>query len=80
MFITGWDGWLWALDAKTGVEIWRYKHAVPFDVRCAAGTSTAGGGGEGEGLLRHPERSCARAGRDEREARLGPDLRGRAGR
>ena len=23
MFVTGWDGWLWALDAATGVEIWR---------------------------------------------------------
>lgn len=32
MFLSGWDGWVWALDAKTGVEIWRYKHAVPFDV------------------------------------------------
>lgn len=32
MFVTGWDGWLWALDAKTGEQLWRYKHAVPFDV------------------------------------------------
>jgi alcohol dehydrogenase (cytochrome c) len=32
MFVTGWDGWLWALDAKTGDQLWRYKHAVPFDV------------------------------------------------
>ncbi|MFI5612545.1 PQQ-dependent dehydrogenase, methanol/ethanol family [Amycolatopsis sp. NPDC051903] len=31
-FVTGWDGWLWALDAKTGEQLWRYKHAVPFDV------------------------------------------------
>src|SRR5438094_76560 len=22
MFLSGWDGWVWALDAKTGVEIW----------------------------------------------------------
>ncbi|RZT85798.1 alcohol dehydrogenase (cytochrome c) [Pseudonocardia sediminis] len=32
MFVTGWDGWLWALDAKTGEQLWRYKHAVPIDV------------------------------------------------
>ena len=32
MFVTGWDGWLWALDARTGDQLWRYKHAVPFDV------------------------------------------------
>jgi alcohol dehydrogenase (cytochrome c) len=32
MFLSGWDGWVWALDAKTGREIWRYKHATPFDV------------------------------------------------
>jgi alcohol dehydrogenase (cytochrome c) len=32
MFVTGWDGWLWALDAKTGDQLWRYKHAIPIDV------------------------------------------------
>ncbi|WP_329059218.1 PQQ-dependent dehydrogenase, methanol/ethanol family [Amycolatopsis sp. NBC_01480] len=32
MFVTGWDGWLWALDARTGEQLWRYKHAVPVDV------------------------------------------------
>ena len=42
MFVTGWDGWLWALDAKTGVEIWRYKHAVPFDVSLCCGNVNRG--------------------------------------
>jgi alcohol dehydrogenase (cytochrome c) len=32
MFVTGWDGWLWALDAKSGAQLWRYKHAIPIDV------------------------------------------------
>lgn len=32
MFVTGWDGVIWALDATTGEQLWRYKHAVPFDV------------------------------------------------
>ena len=42
MFLTGWDGWLWALDAKTGTEIWRYKHAVPFDVSLCCGNVNRG--------------------------------------
>ncbi|MGJ3559392.1 PQQ-binding-like beta-propeller repeat protein [Streptomyces sp. INA 01156] len=42
MFVSGWDGWLWAVDAKTGVEIWRYKHAVPFDVSLCCGNVNRG--------------------------------------
>ena len=42
MFLSGWDGWVWALDAKTGVEIWRYKHAVPFDVSLCCGNVNRG--------------------------------------
>ncbi|MBO4237574.1 MULTISPECIES: PQQ-dependent dehydrogenase, methanol/ethanol family [Pseudonocardia] len=32
MFVTGWDGQIWALDAVTGEQLWRYKHAIPIDV------------------------------------------------
>lgn len=42
MFVSGWDGWLWALDAKTGEEFWRYKHAVPFDVSLCCGNVNRG--------------------------------------
>jgi alcohol dehydrogenase (cytochrome c) len=42
MFLAGWDGWVWALDAKTGTEIWRYKHAVPFDVSLCCGNVNRG--------------------------------------
>ncbi len=42
MFVSGWDGWLWALDAKTGQELWRYKHAVPFDVSLCCGNVNRG--------------------------------------
>jgi alcohol dehydrogenase (cytochrome c) len=42
MFLSGWDGWVWALDAKTGKEIWRYKHAVPFDVSLCCGNVNRG--------------------------------------
>jgi alcohol dehydrogenase (cytochrome c) len=42
MFLSGWDGWVWALDAKTGQEIWRYKHAVPYDVSLCCGNVNRG--------------------------------------
>jgi alcohol dehydrogenase (cytochrome c) len=42
MFLAGWDGWVWALDAKTGVEIWRYKHAIPYDVSLCCGNVNRG--------------------------------------
>jgi alcohol dehydrogenase (cytochrome c) len=42
MFVSGWDGWVWALDARTGVEIWRYKHAIPFDVSLCCGNVNRG--------------------------------------
>lgn len=42
MFLSGWDGWVWALNAKTGTEIWRYKHAVPFDVSLCCGNVNRG--------------------------------------
>jgi alcohol dehydrogenase (cytochrome c) len=42
MFLSGWDGWLWALDAKTGQEFWRYKHAVPYDVSLCCGNVNRG--------------------------------------
>ncbi|MBO0728986.1 MAG: PQQ-dependent dehydrogenase, methanol/ethanol family, partial [Acidimicrobiaceae bacterium] len=42
MYLSGWDGWLWALDAKSGQEIWRYKHAVPFDVSLCCGNVNRG--------------------------------------
>jgi alcohol dehydrogenase (cytochrome c) len=42
MYVSGWDGWVWALDAKTGQELWRYKHAVPFDVSLCCGNVNRG--------------------------------------
>ena len=42
MYITGWDGWCWALDAPTGHELWRYKHAIPFDVSLCCGNVNRG--------------------------------------
>ena len=42
MYVTGWDGWLWAIDAKTGKELWRYKHEIPIDTPLCCGNVNRG--------------------------------------
>jgi alcohol dehydrogenase (cytochrome c) len=42
MYLAGWDGWVWALDAKTGKEMWRYKHGIPFDTPICCGNVNRG--------------------------------------
>jgi alcohol dehydrogenase (cytochrome c) len=42
MFVSGWDGWVWALDARTGQELWRYKHAIPYDTSLCCGNVNRG--------------------------------------
>ena len=69
MFVTGWDGWLWALDATTGQQLWRYKHAVPFDVAlCCAnvnrGCAVANGKVYMDWQFHRDERACGTFGVD----------------
>jgi alcohol dehydrogenase (cytochrome c) len=42
MYTSGWDGWVWALDAKTGQLLWQYKHAIPFDTSLCCGNVNRG--------------------------------------
>jgi len=42
MFLSGWDGWVWAIDARTGNELWQYKHAIPYDVSLCCGNVNRG--------------------------------------
>ena len=42
MFVSGWDGYVWAFDAATGEELWRYQHAVPLDVPLCCGNVNRG--------------------------------------
>jgi alcohol dehydrogenase (cytochrome c) len=42
MYVSGWDNWCWAVDARTGAELWRYKHAAPFDVSLCCGNVNRG--------------------------------------
>ncbi len=42
MYTSGPDGKLWAIDAATGEELWRYKHASPYDVSLCCGNVNRG--------------------------------------
>jgi alcohol dehydrogenase (cytochrome c) len=42
MFVSGWDGYVWALNAATGELLWQYKHAIPLDVPLCCGNVNRG--------------------------------------
>src|SRR3954470_12718137 len=42
MYVTGWDGYVWALDAATGQVFWRFRYAVPLDVPLCCGNVNRG--------------------------------------
>jgi alcohol dehydrogenase (cytochrome c) len=42
MYVSGWDSWVWAIDARTGENLWVYKHAVPFDTSLCCGNVNRG--------------------------------------
>ena len=42
MFVSGPEGKLWAIDGKTGEELWRYRHASPYDVSLCCGNVNRG--------------------------------------
>ena len=42
MYVSGWDGWVWCIDARTGQELWRYKHEVPYDTSLCCGNVNRG--------------------------------------
>lgn len=42
MFLSGRDGYVWALDAKIGQELWRYKHEIPLDTPLCCGNVNRG--------------------------------------
>jgi alcohol dehydrogenase (cytochrome c) len=42
MYVSGWDGWVWAMDARTGKHLWQYKHAIPFDTSLCCGNVNRG--------------------------------------
>ena len=42
MFVSGWDGYVWALDATNGRLLWQYRHPIPLDVPLCCGNVNRG--------------------------------------
>ena len=42
MYVSGWDGYVWALDAVNGTLLWQYKHSIPLDVPLCCGNVNRG--------------------------------------
>ena len=42
MYVSGWDGYVWTLNAETGELLWQYHHAVPLDVPLCCGNVNRG--------------------------------------
>jgi alcohol dehydrogenase (cytochrome c) len=42
MFVSGWEGYVWALDAVTGQVLWQYQHAIPLDTPLCCGNVNRG--------------------------------------
>ena len=42
MYVSGWDAFVWALDAKDGRLLWEYQHAIPFDAPLCCGNVNRG--------------------------------------
>ncbi|HYD51816.1 MAG TPA: PQQ-dependent dehydrogenase, methanol/ethanol family [Gemmatimonadaceae bacterium] len=42
MYVSGWEGYVWALDAATGDLLWQYQHAIPLDVPTCCGNVNRG--------------------------------------
>ena len=81
MFVSGWDGWVWALDARTGNMLWQVQARVAVRrVAVLRQREPRRRRRRGEGLRGHPERAHRRARRRDRQEGLGPDVRRRAGR
>ncbi|CAA9309982.1 MAG: Quino(hemo)protein alcohol dehydrogenase, PQQ-dependent, partial [uncultured Gemmatimonadaceae bacterium] len=42
MYVTGPNGYLWAMNAETGQKLWQYKHEIPIDVALCCGNVNRG--------------------------------------
>ncbi|MDQ3280694.1 MAG: PQQ-dependent dehydrogenase, methanol/ethanol family [Acidobacteriota bacterium] len=42
MYVSGWDGYLWCLDAATGELLWQYQHQIPLDTPLCCGNVNRG--------------------------------------
>lgn len=42
MYVSGWNAFVWALDATDGHLLWEYQHAIPFDAPLCCGNVNRG--------------------------------------
>lgn len=42
MYVSGWNGYVWALDARDGTLLWEYQHAIPLDAPLCCGNVNRG--------------------------------------
>ncbi len=42
MYLSGFDGHVWAINAATGEELWHYRHAIPLDIPLCCGNVNRG--------------------------------------
>lgn len=42
MYVSGADGYVWAIDAASGQPLWEYHHALPFDIALCCGNVNRG--------------------------------------
>jgi alcohol dehydrogenase (cytochrome c) len=42
MYVSGWEGYVWALDAASGQLLWLYQHAIPLDTPLCCGNVNRG--------------------------------------
>ncbi|HEX2249613.1 MAG TPA: PQQ-dependent dehydrogenase, methanol/ethanol family [Gemmatimonadales bacterium] len=42
MYVSGFDGYVWALDAASGRLLWQYQHSIPVDVALCCGNINRG--------------------------------------
>jgi alcohol dehydrogenase (cytochrome c) len=42
MFVSGWDGYVWAFNAVSGEMLWQYKHSIPLDTPLCCGNVNRG--------------------------------------
>jgi alcohol dehydrogenase (cytochrome c) len=42
MFVSGWDGYVWAVNGESGEMLWQYKHSIPLDTPLCCGNVNRG--------------------------------------
>ena len=51
LYVTGWGGTAWAIDARSGRQIWHYRRNLPDDLRACCGPNNRGFGALGDRLF-----------------------------